>query len=309
MTIALRMRKSPQVSIIIATLASADRSEQLQRAIGSALSSAANGRVKVLVCVNGSRWDAETVSMIQRNPIVTVHHLAEASLPKALATGRCAVETEFFGFLDDDDELLPGSIDARLAVLRANPGYDLVATNGIRRTCNGEEPMFKHLATVPADPLVALFNENWLASCGALFRSTSVSRAYFDDYHDYAEWTWLAYCLCLNKRRVAVVDEPMFIVNETIGSRSKSIAYQNSYLALYLRMLTNPLPPNIFRIVRGRLASALHDSSVDSLSRGEIWSATKLHLRSLALPGGLRFASYSRHIALAAISAGRRRRD
>ena len=51
------------------------------------------------------------------------------------------------------------------------------------------------LAYAATDPLRALVIENWLASCGGLFRSDRVSIDYFDGVTRHYEWTFLAYSL------------------------------------------------------------------------------------------------------------------
>ncbi len=204
--------------------------------------------------------------------------------------------------MDDDDQLLPGSIDERLKLLLTQEGCDFVTSNGIRRTDTGDEIMLKELGMVPKDPLRALFNGNWLPSCGALYRTASVGQSYFDDYHEYAEWTWLAYNLAMDGKNVGIVDKPTFVVNDTTGSLSKSKAYRKAYLALYQRMLVRNPPSYISHLVHARMANQLHDLSCESLEHGEILEATRQHFRSLLLPGGWRYVSYSRHIAKAVIS-------
>ena len=292
------------VSIIVPTLASADRRDHLLRAVRSALA-ASHGTVKVIVCVNGGRSDADSISTVECIDGVELHKLAEPSAPKAVAYGRSKVTTAFFGFLDDDDELLPGSLDTKLRAFFLQPSCDVVAANGIRRTNGGDKIMLRRLNAVPLNPLGSLFEENWLPSCGALFRTATVGQSYFDDHHEYAEWTWLAYRLAIDGKRVAVVDEPTFIVNDTGGSLSKSTAYRNAFLALYERMLERKPPVSIRGVIRRRMANALHELSNDRLNEGELLESTRLHLRSLLLPGGLRYVSYSRRIGMAALLGNR----
>ncbi len=296
----------PLVSIVIPTLASVGRREQLRSAVQSVLADA-NGRVKAIVCVNGQRWDASVLAEVEKMGGVCVYKLAEPSLPKAIAYGRSVVKTEFFGFLDDDDELLPGAINERLKILVSKPDCDLVVSNGIRRTALGDQLLLTRLESVPADPLTSLFEENWLPSCGGLFRTATIGQGYFVDYHEYAEWTWLAYRLAIEGKRVAIVNRPTFVVNDTPGSLSKSVAYDNAYIALYRRMLDRNPKASIRKVILRRMASALHDQSSASLKRGETFDAARSHFHSLFLPGGLRFLSYTRHIARQALTSRLRR--
>lgn len=285
----------PLVSIIVPTLASRDRRIQLTRAIGSVLNDN-DSRVKVIVCVNGSVWDAACIEEIASINGVELHRLAEPSLPKAIAFGRSVVRSAYFGFLDDDDELLPGANECRLKVFLAQPECDVVISNGIRRTELGDETMLSLLALVSCDPLSILFKENWLPSCGGLFRSATIGQSYFDNYHQYAEWTWLAYRLAIDRKKIEALDSPTYVVNDTPGSLSKSAAYGESYISLYRRMLDCRPTPSIRKVILRRMATVLHDLSVASLKRGDTLDATRQHLQSILLPGGLRFASYSRHI-------------
>lgn len=293
------------ISIIIPTLAAASRQVQLERAICS-IQAASLQPVQVIVCVNGNRWEPGVLAGLAKMAGVEVHRLPEPSLPRAITYGRSCVETEFFGFLDDDDELLPNALDARLRVLRSCPDSDLVACNGIRCTAAGETQMLQDLAAVPGDPLKALFERNWLPSCGALYRSATVGSAYFTNIHPYAEWTWLAYRLGLEGKRVAVLDQPTFVVNDTPGSLSKSTAYRSAYLDLYRRMLACDPPPVIRKILRRRVTDALHDLSDDRLAAGDLAKAMHLHLQCLVQPGGFRYLSYTRHV-LAAWLMGKNR--
>ena len=294
------IQSTPSVTIIVPTMAAPERQAQLARAIRS-IGDAAVEKIKIIVCVNGNRSSADSIAAIEAVPGVNIHRLAEPSLPKAVAFGRSMVETPFFGFLDEDDQLLPGAIDARLRVLLTDEGCDLVVSNGIYRKDGCDHLMLTGLDAVSKDPLRALFNENWLPSCGALFRTASIGRCYFDDYHEYAEWTWLAYKLAMDGKRIATLDAPTFVVNDTEGSLSTSAPYRSAYLALFERMLERNPPRDILPLVRSRIANQLHGLSCESLERGQISAAIAQHLKSLLLPGGWRYVTYSRHIANAVL--------
>ena len=66
-------------------------------------------------------------------PRTRVERLEEASVAKAQQLGRRSSRTEFFCFLDDDDEYLPGAVSMRLNELRADSSVDVVVTNGFER--------------------------------------------------------------------------------------------------------------------------------------------------------------------------------
>ncbi len=104
---------APLITMVIPTTCYANRRESLLRAVATARA-ASNQLIVVLAVVNGSRVDADTLTALSEQP-VQVDRQQEGSLPIALARGRSLVQTPFFGFLDDDDELLPGALDRRLA--------------------------------------------------------------------------------------------------------------------------------------------------------------------------------------------------
>src|SRR5689334_4902747 len=120
------------VSVIVPTLANADRAVSLFRAIDSVL---AQRRVRAipLVIVNGPRPAAAIMEQLDRRPDIRLGGFHEASLPRALKTGRTMVDTAYFAELDDDDELLPEALATRLTALREAPGVDAVITNGFLR--------------------------------------------------------------------------------------------------------------------------------------------------------------------------------
>lgn len=287
----------PDVEIVIPTLASVERRLQLLRAIESVFEAAQYASVRVIVCVNGSHYDERTVSELRHEPRVSVHQFNFASAPRASAEGRRRVTARHFGFLDDDDVLLPGAIDLRLDTLRKAPSdVDVVISNGIRRIGGMDRPMLDDLASAVSNPLRALIHQNWLPSCGALFRTERIGQAYFDAYHDFAEWTWIAYQLAIDGRRLVACDAPTFIVYDTPRSLSKSQIYRDSYIQLFQRMLNRKPPADVRQLIQRRLAAALHDASTDRLKAGELQAALRFHLRSLFHLGGWRYLSYSRHI-------------
>ncbi len=290
-----------RISLIIPTLADTARRASLRRAIDSAARASVQP-VQILVVVNGQRWDPEVLAQLERWPLVRCLQIAEGSLPKALAHGRAAVQTPYFAFLDDDDELLPGALDARLQVMEAGPPCDVVVSNGWREIAGERTRAMQHLDAVEANPLAALFTENWLASCGGLFRAAGVPQRYLDDHHDFAEWTWLAYCLAIDGVRLRVLDAETFVIHDTAQSRSKSAAYRASYMHLFERMLSRKPPPAVRRLVSARLASTLHDMADKALGQCRMRAAWTYHVRSLALAGGMRYLTFSRRLLRASIA-------
>jgi hypothetical protein len=288
------MTTLPTVSVIIPTTCEARRWESLQRAIDSARDSQ-GVEVSVIVVVNGKRFDQACLDELRSRTDITVAYREEGSAPLAQRHGRSMVRTGFFAFLDDDDEYLPQALAHRCAPLLADPSLGFVATNGYRRLGTQDRVVVTTARAVQADPLAALARENWLASCGGLFRTSSVSLDYFDDPAPFLEWTYLAYRLALDFKMV-FLDVPTFRINDTPASLSKSAAYREAELSVLLRIAALPLPRSVMRQVRGKVGRVYHDLSFEARLQGHSARAWGLHVRSLLLPGGWRYLGYSRKL-------------
>ena len=198
-------------TIIICTLAITERGRSLARAIASVRTH--NAVVpSVLVVVNGDRYDPTLLATLKARGDIDVLQIPEKSLSAAIAAGRRAVRTPFFGFLDDDDEYLPGAIDVRLALLESNPHAGVAVTNGLRSINGVDEVIMQHINLVTADPLTAVFHEQWLASCSALYRAAVVPAEMFENIARYLEWTWLAFVMASAHTQVVTADVPTGLV-------------------------------------------------------------------------------------------------
>lgn len=284
-----------QADVIIPTTGSAVRAASIRRAVAS-IRTAASSPVRVIAVVNGGKEDPAIVEWLRQQPDVLVILDARPSLPQALLKGRKAVCAPYFATLDDDDEYLPGALDRRIAALERAPGAALVVTNGYRHAKGRDDAYYTHLTSVAADPLSALFEANWLNSGNALYRTSMVTAADFADHYPYAEWTWLAFRLALRGEEIAVDHTPGFRIHDTPGSLSKSTAYFQAYLDLYDRMLSLRPPSPVRKLIHRRRSATWHDYSVKALQTSRHADAWKCHLRSLALPGGLRYVSYTRRL-------------
>lgn len=289
-----------EVTVIIPTLATRERQESLLRALDSLASADRQRPIQILVVVNGNRYHAPLLEALPR-PGVELLRIQEASLPAAILAGRKAVRTRYFCFLDDDDLYLPDAIALRVAAIETSPAADLVVTNGLRRSGNQEQPALSLLGQVEADPQLALFQENWLASCGALYRTASVPVEFFEQPQPYLEWTWLAFRLTCATCRIRVLDVPTFVINDTPGSASKSATYIESHVTLYRRMLALGQRPDVRQLLQARLAAAYHAIADQHLHSRHLATAWTNHLRSLACRGGWRYASFSRRLVLATL--------
>ncbi len=286
-----------QVSVIIRTLADRRRTHSLKRALTSIWLSSQNP-VSVIVIVNGRNYDPELTSWLENQANVIVDYISEASVTLATIRGRELVNTAYFSFLDDDDEYLPGSTDLKLAVLQNNPDADLVVTNGWINK-NGQD-FFEDLELdqVEKNPLRALFRENWLHNCNALFRTDTILVEYFSGHKAMVEWTWFAFQLAMSGKKISTLKDPTYRYFDTENSASKSTQYDDSFLSLFDRMLAANPPHEIVQLIKRKIVATWHDRSTRALFDANSPLAWYCHFKSLSYLVGWRYFFYTRHLLL-----------
>lgn len=288
-----RKKNNIQTSVIIATLASSKRTDSLKKAISSVRKASIHD-VQIIAVINGNRYDGALCQWIKRQDDIQFVYVSKPSLPNAILKGRELVETPFFSILDDDDEYLPDAIDMRINMLVNHSACDLVVSNGYVNTMQGDTIFYNNLKRVQSDPLQSLLKANWLASCGALFRTSSFGAPFFADYHPYAEWTWIAFKLGMDNKEIVILDKPTFRINNSTESLSKSVAYKNTYFSLFPKMLEKQPPPDIAKLIKKKIGAAFHDKSDNELKTGEYSKAMQSHLKSLCYPGWWRYIAFTR---------------
>lgn len=282
------------VTIIIPSTCEARRSDSLFRAVSSLL--AQNDHVpRILVVANGSRIDPAVVARIGAMENVAIEYQTEGSLPNAMRYGRSRVATGYFGFLDDDDEYLPGAIQLRLTVIQTDPAVDAVVTNGYECVNGVDRRRVEFPDRVIADPLRALLSENWLASCGGLFRTERVSLDYFDGVTRYYEWTLIAYKLAATNK-IRYVDEVTFRVHDSPASLSKSRAFREAEAGVLTSIFSMDLPLDVRRAIRAKIGRVHHGLAAMYRAEGNLKLALKHHWHSLGMPGGWAYLAYSRKL-------------
>lgn len=294
----VRSLSTSRTEIIVPTLAEAHRGSQLMRAIKSILQD--GGRA--LIVVNGSRYSPELKDDLNRLPNARVVSIAEPGLPNAIHIGRKAVESDYFGFLDDDDYLLPGSISLRESFLDGNPKTDVVIANGLREEWGNKPQLFSShdaLEAIRRDPLSALLKANWMTPCGALYRDATVSSDVFHQLTKYAEWTDVASRLIDNFTFDLLFDNT-FVQSDTPGSLSKHTSQATHILKLHEKMGIKIKTAAQRSLWNDRISSLHHQIAEDELAanrRGQAWHH---HLRSLLhapMIGIPRYLAYTRKFA------------
>lgn len=289
-----------RITVITATTLAPDRLATLERAMATVLGQETpeTGRIIPLLVVNGDRFDADALAAWRARDDVRVEYLPRGSLPGALIHGRGCVDTEFFSFLDDDDEYLPGTLAARAAVLDADPELDVAVSNGIMSRPDGETLATQRYDLHDRDALIGLATENWLLSAAGLFRRSTVDADFWSETDQYLEWTAVAFRLAL-RRRVRLLREPGFRIHDTPGSLSKSSGFIRTRYQVLAELLTEhreEMPKAAWRVWSAKLGDELHCLAEILYGNGEWRAAWGYHLRSLARIGGARFLAFSRHL-------------
>ena len=294
---------SARSTVIVPTLADSSRADSLRRALDSLWTSTTDpASLRIHVVVNGQRHDPAVLEWLKAQP-VTLTQLQLGSAPLARLEGRRLVETDYFGYLDDDDEYLPGSLDERVLALESDRDSDLLVCNGWELRQSRDQLLFHQLTQLRVDPLRALLRENWLASGGSLFRTATVGVTYFEDPMPYFEWTWLAWRLAIDGRRIRVSETPGFRIHDTPGSASKSSEYAAANIELFERMLADEPPSDVARIVSGRLQAQWAQRSASRLASGDVASARAAWRNVQRYPGAWRYTGLIlRHTASQLVS-------
>jgi hypothetical protein len=286
--------KNASITVIVPTAAAASRRTSLLNAIHSA-GEQSGAVTEILVVVNGQHFDKELFRLLCSRDDIKVIALQPADSPGARFAGRQLVQTEFFCFLDDDDELLPNGLAMRLRALNERPEVDFVASNGYYRFEGIDQLGIGNVKDVAADPLFAMSEQCWLASCGGLYRTESIDSQFFAELPRFLEWTYLGLKL-VSTRKVFFLDQPTFRVHDSPESLSKSVEYRAGCPPALEAALALPLPASVSHRLRIKLSAAHHALAEHYLRVSELRLAWSHHLASLAQPKGVKYLSFSRRL-------------
>lgn len=282
----------PKVCAIVRSTGDRTRAKLLERAVASILSQTGID-VECIVVFNGSDYDDGLLAWTQAQRRTRTFVLDRAD--KALATliGRALVRGDFFCFLDDDDQYLPGALSFRANYLAERPLVDCVATNGYYVSERRVRPVFARAERFAREGFVEslLHSRNWLASCGGMFRTSTVSAAYFTNLTRHREWTLIAYRIAADLR-VEFVNRLCYRVYNLAGSQSKRSTYVDAGVDVIDAMLAWPHGARYAAALRRQKARAYRGAA--SYYRichdfGKAWSA---YWRAVRSPGGWRHAPY-----------------
>jgi len=285
---------NPDITIIIASAGDKKRAKSLQKAVQS-IEHQKNINAKILIVFNGPNVSEDCSLLFKDKTHITITYQQKPSLPNALHYGRSCIDTDYFGFLDDDDLYIEDTLQLKYHLLIENPAIDVVASNGLIDFGDTQGKLLCDTLAPEKDPMAMLFQQNWLASCGGLFRSKTVGLAYFKKDVKYYEWTMTAFLLSLD-RNIAYLPEPTFIINQTMGSLSASSTYLETRPDFLTLLLTYPISKQIKKVIKQRRCAAFHQLSEYYLKQQNRKKAWLYHFKSLFNIQGLKYLSYSYHL-------------
>ena len=262
-----------------------------------------DGRILPIVVVNGTSSSPDAVEALRQRRDIRSLWLDRGSHVDARAFGRKAVDTEFFGLLDDDDEYLPGAAELRLLAFAGNPASDVVVTNGYQHE-NGVDILdLADMSAFQQDPLGTLMDTSWLHSAAGLFRTDQVLVSDLECPGS-MELTYMALKLALS-RTLLFVDVPTYRWHRgTPESLSATSDYKMGEAEAVRRMLALPVPPHIRKRLKSRYSASLHSRSEFERRNGRYLAAWRYHLMSLGFRSGIAYLTYTRHLLRAARAQG-----
>ena len=145
-------------------------------------------------------------------------HLPDGTLAQARNAGAVQAHGDWLLFLDADDELAPGYIDAMAAAAAGLEGKNLLtpAIRYMRRHTRAETakaPMFW--------PEIDIKTGNWMVIGTMVPRDTFLAAGGFREYEWSEDWVLWARCMELGATPVKVPDA-IYIARVTPGSRNRS---------------------------------------------------------------------------------------
>ena len=283
----------PTVSVIIPTTCDLRRENVIHRAIGSVLEQEPTDFELTLV-VNGLRVDESLLNRLSVSPIKIIR-LAEGNVSKARYAGLMAARGEFFCFLDDDDEFLPGALAHRLTLF--DEGGDCVVTNRWERTHKDSRLVPAEVANMAAhSPAQAFLRHNWFASPGSMFRRDSLDTKLFDISHRFFEWTLLFFRLISAGKRIRYDDTLTYRKWEDNPlSASRTIEYKMANADFLGELLGLKLEAEVLTGLRRKHQTALNVKSQLHLEHRQRLNAWRSHVACITA-GGWRYLPFTRKL-------------
>lgn len=257
----------------------------------------------ILIVANGPGVSDGVLQWLTTRPDVRIVRLKTGSHPLARRVGAELADGEFVAFLDDDDELMPGTLGRKVAFFRAHPDVEVLVTDGLRVTASTETRIFPLPEARRTDLVETMMHAGWGASSLTL-RRQRVDLSALDPVLGHMEWT-LATLVLARHHRFGFLDEPTYRYYETTpDSLSKSVEHHLAAPRVWRRLSKIYAGTRYEVDVRRRYGAVCHNAAWDSARLGRMGDAWRLHAASLCSPGGLAFVTFSARLLLASFRVG-----
>jgi glycosyltransferase involved in cell wall biosynthesis len=291
------MIADPLITVIIPTSCESSRADFLNRSIKS-IETQQGVQVEILLVCNGNKQDEDLINALNAIHTLKIVRLEEGNVSKARYEGLRNSNGEYFCFLDDDDEFLEGSLSRRLEIFQSNPAYDVVVTNGLLHTAEGDEQLVSNtiVSKINSNPSMTFLEQNWFASPASMYKKSTVGLDVFNFQFKYFEWTYLFFSLISLKCS--------FIFDKTLTYRkyedhplsvSKTIEYYLAYPDFLQTLKQLDLNKDVIASIHTKYIAALNSKSNILRQQRKYLEAWKAHLLCLA-NGGFKYISYTRHL-------------
>ncbi|EIW90359.1 glycosyltransferase group 2 family protein [Alishewanella agri BL06] len=287
------------LSVIIATSARKEREKSILQAIKS-IRAQEDVSSTIIIVANGQSCAPDILNKLCNMEGVELYYFPDKDFPTSLLIGRQKVRTPYFSFLDDDDEYISDTLKEIIFSLEQDKNLDLVVGNGVRFINNADRIRFPSIKKFKGNELKTLVSPggNWLASCAAIYRTSSIGEVYFTDFARYCEWTYLAFKLSLEKN-IGFIDVISYRIHDSQESLSKGLNYQIGQFEALKKIYNLNLPSSIRTKVLNKISDQAHSISGLKLNTGNFGESWHYHVISLRSFSGIRYLLYTRKILIA----------
>jgi hypothetical protein len=221
----------------------------------------------------------------------------DIGVSKARSFALKFIDTRYFMFLDDDDEFVPNSLHIPIALLDEDLKLDVLVFNGFKQSIknNSYDVCFSKFNVKCQDLEKQLFEENWLASAGAIYRNATVAHEIFSNLPDYLELTVIASRIA-RECNIKLISDKLFKINTNSNERApRSLSYHKKQPEV-LKLIQSETNNEEFKaLLDEKISAAWHQLSGLSRNEGEMTLAWEAHFKSLSsLKSFLKFILYTR---------------
>ncbi len=252
-----------------------------------------------IVVVNSPCADDATMTALERRPGISLHREWQASARLARAVGRQLVNARYFAYLDDDDELINGSLLDPMEWLESHRDCDVLVSNGYFVRNGMQSEKFTHIANHVEHPSLSLLDECWLAPGAFICRTETVASDLFASEWSNLEWTRLAFELCAEHKRLHFMDIPTVRCNDTPGSMSKGMRQNEVVLDLLREIQGDPrMDVEVRKAAYRKYLRSLHNLAWEYWKQGQRRHAWSCHVASLRPPYSFKYLLFTRKLLL-----------